>query len=344
MKLHKTFHFIRLNSGSIGHFVQDTELVLHNIKSIFETQSNFKPIFILERKICNSYFEHMLYSLNLLFVPWFPSYLLHRVLRKFSRKYRMRDNIILDKDRQKLAQVYATSSIYYLPDSDIRRGYELVEKLGITSLSKVVYLVIRDRGYDDFMKDNSFDSKQSWRQTPVAFFLPMVERLIERGFTVVRIGRHNVEKLRINSDKYVDITSSPKIDADFLDFFLSYICQFAVSTGSGMDTLPQLFRKPTLFLNVAGLYSFPKTKLCNTVLVSDYLNLRTGTKLSFEELMSNNWHLVHPPTLLERNAIKVIPKSSEAIVYALDLFLSRNFDTNMDLSAKLLKEFDHFLY
>jgi putative glycosyltransferase (TIGR04372 family) len=42
---------------------------------------------------------------------------------------------------------------------------------------------------------------------------------------------------------------------EFLDIFLGAHCTFCVSTGSGWDSIPQIFRRPSLYVNLITIFA-----------------------------------------------------------------------------------------
>ena len=72
--------------------------------------------------------------------------------------------------------------------------------------------------------------------------------LAERGYWVFRMGKVVSSRLSLGHPRVVDYATSAQ-RSDFLDIWLMAHCYFAISTGLGLDSIADIFRKPMVFVN-----------------------------------------------------------------------------------------------
>ena len=83
-------------------------------------------------------------------------------------------------------------------------------------------------------------------------YVPAITKLANQGNSVLRVGSHNSKKLSASHPKIIDYSTNG-LRTDFLDIYLPDKCFFFASSGSGLDGVPSIFRKPTLYVNIIPL-------------------------------------------------------------------------------------------
>ena len=162
-------------------------------------------------------------------------------------------------------------TITYRPDSD---GYELepdfvdgrpwvvfdqeqvdaawldLVGLGLTQGEKYVCFNVRDEEYSlsrDLGKQGQKrhdHSVQNYRNPPIENYVPAVEYLLSRDFTVLHMGASVEKRFPVTHPRFIHYAGS-SFRSDFLDVFLYANCRFAFQgSGSGIDTLASMFNKP----------------------------------------------------------------------------------------------------
>ena len=74
------------------------------------------------------------------------------------------------------------------------------------------------------------------------------EELARRGYYVFRMGAKVLKPLKSSNPKVIDYASGMR--SDFMDIYLGAKCTFCVTTLSGFDGIPRIFRKPAVTLQV----------------------------------------------------------------------------------------------
>ena len=94
----------------------------------------------------------------------------------------------------------------------------------------------RDWSYHDF------------RDTKIGSYEEAVVALAERGFWIFRMGKVVDSQLSVDHPRVMDYAMSTH-RSDFLDIWLMAHCHFAISTGLGLDSIADIFRRPMVFVN-----------------------------------------------------------------------------------------------
>ncbi len=119
------------------------------------------------------------------------------------------------------------------------RGARLMVGLGITH--PFVALHVRDHAY---LKCGYHD----YRDADVADYRLAAEWLADQGYTVVRMGAVVAAPLVSGHPRVIDYATTGR--SDFMDIYLSAKCDWMISTGSGIDAVAAIFRRPLLICDL----------------------------------------------------------------------------------------------
>jgi putative glycosyltransferase (TIGR04372 family) len=116
------------------------------------------------------------------------------------------------------------------------------------------------------------------RDSDIETYKNAMSLLTEKGFAVFRMGAQVEKRLEIDNPKIFDYATDGT-RSEFLDFYLGSTCKFAISTASGWDEVPTVFRRPLLLVNIfdmqtkfgANCLMFPKLFVSHEK--GDYLSL-----------------------------------------------------------------------
>ena len=75
----------------------------------------------------------------------------------------------------------------------------------------------------------------------IQIFKDAVNELLLQGFTVFRVGKTSNQSLNIDNKNYFDLTNNEH--DDFVDVYLGANCYICITTSSGFDSTPYVFRK-----------------------------------------------------------------------------------------------------
>lgn len=236
--------FVPIPVGPFGHQLTDSEQLLSNIRQNM-TSCKLRAYGIFLSNPSNDFHANLV-KREMKILPKFPFLYLHRLLLRLSPAYWELDNLIQNRGIELYSKLMSgppsaiAQSITF--DEEIE---ELQEWFGL--IPKLVLLVCRDSGYDQMFGEH-FSTERSYRNSELKVFRKSIELLIQEGYSVVRLGRHNTKTSESISGliELKDIVSS---NPDKMEFCVAKLCDFIISTGSGPDTLGMFFRKPIYFIN-----------------------------------------------------------------------------------------------
>jgi len=127
-------------------------------------------------------------------------------------------------------------------DAEIEKGYAQLAAWGLNRGDKWVCLIVRDSAYLHKL------TYHNYRDTKIETYQKAALLLADRGYHVFRMGAAVNKPLGIDHPMIADYATNG-MRSDFMDIFLAAHCTFAVSTGTGLDAIPSIFRRPICFVN-----------------------------------------------------------------------------------------------
>lgn len=123
-----------------------------------------------------------------------------------------------------------------------KKGEKILRKWGIPEGAKWVCLIVRDSAYLPTL------TYHSYRDSNIQDYLMAALEMAERGYYVFRMGAKVERKFKVHHPRIIDYATDGK-RSDFMDAYLGANCEFCVSSGTGFDAIPVVFRKPVCFVN-----------------------------------------------------------------------------------------------
>jgi putative glycosyltransferase (TIGR04372 family) len=180
----------------------------------------------------------------------------------------------------------AKPSLQFTPD-EITKGRKLLKQMNVDfDNDEYICIFARDSAYlKKVIPENNWSGFNA-RDSEIDSLIETAKFLIEKGFTVIRVGSIVKKPINFSHEKMIDLPYSGH-QSDFLDIFIAAYCKFLISAGtSGANELATIFDRPMLAVNIAEfgyslfqkncLYTPKKYKFINT---NEYLNLKDGLKL-----------------------------------------------------------------
>lgn len=243
-----------INSQRLGHFLADVESFLleqkHNLNKERWKINIFIHFYLPDpesvQHVCNNQVDTMIRRV-IFIMPNFLAYPLYYFNNLFSDKDKFIAKVILPgTDPMGLYDLYPPQ--LYINKEEVNKGEEMLSKIGIPKKSKFVCLNVRDNAYlkKNFPKKNfNYHDYRNWK---ISNFEEAIKCLISEKIYVIRVGKKSEEKLNIESKYFIDVTN--KILPDLFDVYVGSHCYFCISTQSGFDAIPYVFRKPIAYLVV----------------------------------------------------------------------------------------------
>lgn len=157
-----------------------------------------------------------------------------------------------------------------------------VRSLGLMESEKFVCLHVRDSAYANQFFGNR--DNQSYRNCDINNFTDACDALTNMGYKVFRMGALVEKKLVSKNPSVIDYATNG-MRSEFLDIYLGAHCEFTISTASGWDTIPQIFRRPIIRVNALPVCATDNLALESTYIPKVLIDETTGITLSLNEVI-----------------------------------------------------------
>ena len=126
-------------------------------------------------------------------------------------------------------------------DKESQMANSFLESMGVTK-EKIVCLIARDSSY---LKNADY---HDYRDVHISTFKEAALALAKKGYWVFRMGKIVNMPFKSDHPHILDYANS-KYRSDFLDIWLMANCYFCISSGTGLDEVPRIFRRPAVYVN-----------------------------------------------------------------------------------------------
>lgn len=302
--------FLVTHSEAIGHFVRETE-ILNWMLEQRDYHGKYKIILCAQKRVSSSYFLAILRDCFTV-APWPIGILSMKIMNRLSRKHRSSNLELSERRNEYLRKLHHEPSSLISP---IRRRQlaEHVRKWHSELIDKnIVIVALRDEGYDLSINPNFDPETQSYRNISLKSFTPLLNDLIARDFTIIRVGRHNRQHLSVFNQNCLEISDLSCDDKSMCDFAIFDLATLVITTGTGIDEIGLLLRKPTIYLNVAPFGQIEQTEICQGILATNYYD-ETITKIPLAKLIDSGLHLINPSPMIKKKSLSLKPRDSEVM-------------------------------
>jgi putative glycosyltransferase (TIGR04372 family) len=303
----------KLRSSRIGHFAANTELYLCEKMFGFNTPNiPYLDIFYLsEKPICNKQLAKMWSRVIFIGPTWIMSSidLVNRIIPG-GQKHFIGCNTNHDRDVHNLYD----KSLPHLKftDEEKKYGQSMLRKMKIPPDGKFVCLIVRDSAYLDSHLSGDW-SYHNYRDSEIKNYELAISQLTMRGYYVVRMGVKVNEPMGIKNNMVIDYAINGMRN-DFMDIYLGANCEFCVSTGAGWDAVPQIFRRPIVYVNfvpVGYVCSYRKQAL---TIFKHHVSAKENKSLTLTEIFKNGVGFSMLASDYDSKSIKLIDNSPEEIL------------------------------
>lgn len=235
-------------SSRIGHFAANTEVYLcERDAGINRPAKRFLDLFFYHESVCNQQLKRM-WDRTLRVAP-FSLFPIEQLLRRIPGGRRHLVPMGNDRDMHGLLDKTPPHLSFTMQEQEL--GEAGLRQLGVPTRATFICVTARDQAYLKSLDMHAgLDlSYQDYRNAAITNYIPALTELTRRGHTVVRMGELVAEALKTDNPKIIDYASGG-MRSEFLDIYLGAKCQFFISLGTGIDEVPLLFRRPTMFVNI----------------------------------------------------------------------------------------------
>lgn len=310
----KPFIIIRIsyiNNGRIGEFAGITELSLcEKDMGINIPNQSFLDIWYYYDEVCNTQLQKM-WNRILKIWPSDLSFLIDLI------NSRLPDGKLYtitmkrgDRDVNNLYELVPPHLSFTLDEEEF--GRRKLESMGILPGSLFICFVGRDLNYLKSIFPNFDTSYHDYRTTDVKNYLLAAEELTNRGYYAIRMGSVVAESLVINNPNIIDYATNGQRN-DFMDIYLGAKCHFFISIGTGIDAIPEIFRKPVLYVNYADVEYVPSWDKNNLIIFKKFWLEKEQRFMSFNKIIKSGAGRLHHTSQYVDMGITLIENTPEEI-------------------------------
>ena len=147
-----------------------------------------------------------------------------------------------------------------------------------------------------------------------------------------------VEKpLRSKNPKIIDYANS-NLRSDFMDIYLGANCSFCITTGFGFEELPNIFRKPLVYLG-APLGDLITHSEKFFIMTRHHILKKENRKLSLSEIFTHGAAFIYSTQGFEEKGIRLVENTPEEIKdIAIEMAESLEFNKKLNPEEEKLQK------
>ena len=310
IKLIRPFFLIRWSqiiNTRIGHHAANLDMYfLEKNEKICKPKMKYLDIFYKPGLIsANKQLEKM-WDKKIFTLPWFIIYPLEMLRKKgfFKEDHAFETTA---RDRHGLSD--SSEPILKFNSDELERGEKFLKSYGLDSESKFVCLHVRDSAY---LNDKKHDY-HNFRNSNIETFKLACDFLASKNIFVFRMGKKVSKKISFENEKIIDYANCGN-RSDFLDIFLGSRCTFWLATGSGIDSLAQIFRRPIAFVNQVPIGYITTSKKNALVIFKKYFDRIDKKEISILDLKKKNLVFANRGDAFVKKNINILDNTEEEIL------------------------------
>lgn len=246
-----------LVSQRVGAFAAITELYLCKWDAgINMPKQRHVDIFFMKSPVCNQQLANMWKRVLHVWPAWIlsPIYRVNSLISGGATHEII--NAEKDRDIYNLLDQYPPH-LKFTKEEEIR-GEARLRTMGIPPGALFVCLIVRDHAYLRAQIPLVDWNYHNYRDSNIQNYILAAERLADRGYFVIRMGAKVHEPIKSRHPRVIDYATNGMRD-DFMDIYLGAKCAFCISSGTGFDAVPNIFRRPIVcvdHVSLADTYTF----------------------------------------------------------------------------------------
>jgi len=243
-----------------------------------------------------------------------PEWILYPVIRVNSlipkgEAHNVGNNTQNDRDVFNLLDKSAPH-LKFSAEEELRGEVELA-KMGIPIKNPFICLIVRDSAYLESHQPKDW-SYHDYRDCDINNFILAAEKLAGKGYFVIRMGKKVNSMMSVDNPMIIDYAANG-MQSDFMDVYLGAKCAFCVSTSTGFDAIPLIFRRPIVFVDMVPIgYLFTFCSKNIAILRHHYSN-QLNRELTLSEIFDKGLGFALRTNDYESKGVKLIENSPEEI-------------------------------
>lgn len=341
--------FLCLFSDRIGHYSLNTERLLCILKESHYSKRDIFLFYIRDAPICNLQL-HVMWRRIIHIIPFARLCAQLDQVMLLVLKGRYKNNVLRALETPFGGQDNNGLLVKHEPhlsftSGEHQRGKSLMKELGLPEGACFICLSVRDSAYLSKVFPDSDWSYHNCRDSNILNYEKAALYLAELGYYVIRMGKFVQSEFSLSHSNIIDYANH-RLRSDFLDIYLSAHCHFFISTSTGLDGVPQVFRRPILITDLFPAsgqiqYWFP-FKLFLTKMIKHQKN---GDYLTFSEINTIFSGQSSVERLLKEHNLEIQANTQEELLDIVDEMVKRvnntwrETDEDAALQASLLNAF-----
>lgn len=270
----------------IGHFVANTELYFCECDAgINVPKQRHVDLFYRGSTICNQQLATMWKRVLRIWPVWIlaPISRVNRMIPS-GGSHEIGDNTQGALDVHNLLDRFPPH-LKFTPEEEAR-GAAGLSAMEIPPDAPFVCLIVRDSAYLDAHQPAVDWNYHNYRDSDIQNYVLAAEELSNRGYFVIRMGTKVKEAMKSAHPRVIDYATNG-MRSDFMDIYLGAKCEFCISTGTGIDAIPEMFRRPIVYVNMIPLgylHTFRKEFIS---LTKKHISKEEGRILTMREIFNH---------------------------------------------------------
>ena len=176
-----------------------------------------------------------------------------------------------------------------------------------------IILFARDEAYTNYLLSKKIDIRfHSYRNANIDNFIFAAEELTKKGYALIRVGSM-VNKTIKSKFKYIIDYSNSEYQSDFMDIYLQSVCEFFITSGTGINEVARIFNRPLLYASFTP-YAYSPTYQNNIICIyKKYKDIKRNKFLSLNEMFKQNVAQAYHKDIFIKNNIELIDNTPEEI-------------------------------
>ena len=296
----------KLNSSRIGHFASNTELYLCELDAGINVPNQCHiDIFYMRGLICNQQLATMWSRVLRVWPGWIWGFI-HRLNRVIPGAKLYEIDSTEGRDIHNLLDRFPAHLQFTAKEE--ARGEAGLRLMGLPAGSEFVCLNVRDSAY---LAGPAW-SYHSYRDSDIQNYVLAAEALAERGYFVIRMGAKVHESIKSAHPKVIDYATNG-MRSDFMDIYLGAKCVFCISTGTGWDCIPEILRRPIVYVNFGPVVALPSYVKWTISIVRHHFSLMENRELSISEIFTHGVGRSDHTSDYETKGVTLIENTPEEI-------------------------------
>ena len=243
-------------------------------------------LFYYPRKVCNRQLAKM-WARKVIVLPWFLLRPLDLTIRSFDGLRFLHAAEGKGGDRDIYNLLDSMPPHLRFTDEEEARGQSGLKELGIVNGEPFVCVTVRDSAYLASHYQGVDTSAHNFRDSDIQNVVLAAETLADRGYYVIRMGAKVRAPINSSHPRVIDYATNG-MRSDFMDIYLGAKCAFCISTSTGFDAIPLIFRRPIVYINmvhIGWLFTFSDKFLA---IAKHHTSEVLGRELTLREIFAHD--------------------------------------------------------